>query len=124
MARAQMRQLKKRDLNREAQRRFRDRQKAALALLESTTQSQQREIEALRLTNKLLEEQYRVGVCAGNEGGVNYRLVDGWGGRGGQGVWWRGPGDARQAAGGLDEQCKVGAARGFRRCGRNCATRS
>eukprot|EP00198_Chlamydomonas_reinhardtii_P009932 XP_001699269.1 predicted protein [Chlamydomonas reinhardtii] len=54
------RQLKKRDLNREAQRRFRDRQKAALALLESTTQSQQREIEALRLTNKLLEEQYRV----------------------------------------------------------------
>ncbi|GFR44329.1 hypothetical protein Agub_g5542 [Astrephomene gubernaculifera] len=60
VARAQMRQLKKRDLNREAQRRFRDRQKAALALLESTTQSQQREIEALRLTNKLLEEQYRV----------------------------------------------------------------
>lgn len=59
-ARAQARQLKKRDLNREAQRRFRDRQKAALALLESTTQSQQREIEALRLTNKLLEEQYRV----------------------------------------------------------------
>jgi hypothetical protein len=33
-----MRQLKKRDLNREAQRRFRDRQKQALAMLESTTQ--------------------------------------------------------------------------------------
>ncbi|KAG2488858.1 hypothetical protein HYH03_012654 [Edaphochlamys debaryana] len=60
VAKAAARQLKKRDLNREAQRRFRDRQKAALALLESTTQSQQREIEALRLTNKLLEEQYRV----------------------------------------------------------------
>lgn len=59
-ARAQIRQLKKRDLNREAQRRFRDRQKAALALLESTTQSQQREIEALRISNKVITEQYQV----------------------------------------------------------------
>lgn len=57
---AQQRALKKRDLNREAQRRFRDRQKAALAILEETNRGQQQEIQGLRVTNKLMEEQYRV----------------------------------------------------------------
>lgn len=57
---AQQRALKKRDLNREAQRRFRDRQKAALAILEETNRGQQQEIQGLRVTNKLMEEQYRL----------------------------------------------------------------
>ena len=60
VVKAQQRALKKRDLNREAQRRFRDRQKAALAILEDNNRAQQQEIQGLRVTQKLLEEQYRV----------------------------------------------------------------
>lgn len=60
VVKAQQRALKKRDLNREAQRRFRDRQKAALAILEDNNRAQQQEIQRLSVTQKLLEEQYRL----------------------------------------------------------------